>query len=701
MVRHLSSLVVGSVMVTAIAGLAGCPSEVAAPGCQGEGCKPVEEDTEPPRIFVDPPFGLGFDCVTIGCDTERRMVVENRGGGTISLVLARLAVDSSADFTLRTGTGDALPFDEASAIAITPTTPLELFVRYVPRDGTADQGTVTLDWHDAKVAFEDAVLETVELPLSTRALGDVAATPQATRLNFGFVPVGGSASRSVVIDNTGAGGVLGVGPVTLEDGTPAVFVEPTTGAWAEQFANPGTSAEVFVDFRPDTVGTFTGAVLVRSTDGAQPALRIEVAGTSVAEPDAEPDTRAMDFGAIRVDTTRTLPLVVENRGGAPLTLTGSVTRGGGLSLDVTTAVEVAPLERATFQVTWAPTVGGGLSGQIVFATNDPAEAAIAVDVTGFSNAPVLSATPATVAFGNVVQGWTTEARAFELRNPGFGELTISSLTFEVGSSSQIRFAEVPSLPIKISPEDPPVIVSVFMEASVLGTQNATILVGTDGIDGPLGSGGIGRLTASGVVVTCEVGCPMANGTPSCGTGACTIGSCNTAFHDADNRFATGCECGEDLRANGIRSDIASTCDVGRFNFGDLGDGCAGKPNEARFTGTIHGLVRDNPRVYDSDLFFFTADDGGNPFCDTFGDSFEVSVRIEGAPAGLRVCGRAVGRDSGCGGENQRVCGGTSLRLADGSFGSDDDKDVTVWVEWTPGQERDICASYTLLVRSKD
>jgi hypothetical protein len=227
MVRHLSSLVVGSLIVTAVVGgLAGCPSEVAAPGCQGEGCKPVEEDTEPPRIFVDPPFGLGFDCVTIGCDTERRMVVENRGGGTISLVLARLAVDSSADFTLRTGTGDALPFDEASAIAITPTTPLELFVRYVPRDGTADQGTVTLDWHDAKVAFEDAVLETVELPLSTRALGDVAATPQATRLNFGFVPVGGSASRSVVIDNTGAGGVLGVGPVTSRTAPPPSSSSP-------------------------------------------------------------------------------------------------------------------------------------------------------------------------------------------------------------------------------------------------------------------------------------------------------------------------------------------------------------------------------------------------------------------------------------------------------------------------------------------
>lgn len=700
----MRSAAAGLFFVTlAVVGAAGCPSEVPGPGCQGAGCKEDDTPQEPPRVFVDPPFGLGFDCVTIGCDVERRMVVENRGGGALSLVLARIAVGSSTDFTMRTGSGDPLPFDATTALAITPETPLELFVRYVPGDGTADQGTVHLDWHDATVAFEDAVLDRVELPLSTRALGDAAATPSVTRLNFGFVPVGGYATRTLRVDNTGSGGVLGVGPIALEDGTPPVFLEPVAGAWGSQFANPGQGTEIAVNFRPDATGTFTGAVLVQTTDGANPAIRVEVAGTAVAEPDAVVvGASSLDFQAIRVGTTRTLPLVIENRGGAPLTLQGSIGAGVGLSLDVTAPIEVAALERATFQVTWAPVAGGPLTGRVVFSSNDPAQASFNVDVGGFANAPVLAATPTTTTFGNVVQGWTTEARSFELRNTGFGELTISSLVFEVGSSSQIRFAEVPNLPVKLSPNDPPVVVSLFMEASTLGTQRATILVGTDGVDGPLGQGGVGRLTATGVVVTCEQGCPMANAEPSCGTGACTIGTCTSRFHDADDTVGNGCECGEDLRSNGIRTDIAGTCDPsGRFNFGDLGDGCAGKPNEARFSGTIHGLVRENPRLYDSDLFFFTADDGGNAFCDTFGDSFEVSVRIEGAPAGLRVCGRAVARGTGCGGEEQRVCGGTSLRLVNGSFASDDDRDVTVWVEWTPGQERDICANYTLVVRSKD
>jgi hypothetical protein len=694
LVRLLSFTMVGLVG----GGAVGCVSEVPVPRCTGEGCGPVDDggNTEPPRIFVDPPFGLGFDCVTLGCDAERRMVVENRGGGAIRLVLARLAVDSSADFTLRMGSDVPLPYDETSAVSITEATPLELFVRYVPRDGVADQGTVTLDWHDASVPFADAVLERVELPLSSRALGDVAASTTTTRLNFGFVPLGGYATRSVSIDNSGAGGILGVGPVSLEDDTPPVFLEPVAGAWSEQFANPGESAEVVVSFRPSSAGTFLGALQVATTDGGVPSLRIEVAGTSNAEPDAVVSRTSMDFSSIRVDSSRTLPLVVENRGGSPLTLTGSVVRGVSLRLDTTSTVEVAPLERATFQVTWSPTSGGPLSGRIVFATNDPTEPQLAVDVSGFANAPVLASTPASLNFGSVVQGWTTEAQTFELRNTGFGELTISSLTFEVGSSSQIRFAEVPTLPVKLSPDDPPVRVSVFMEASLLGTQTATILVGTDGIDGPLGQNGVGRLTASGLVVTCNVGCPMQNGTPSCGTGSCAIGSCNAAFHDADNSFASGCECGEDLVPGGAtRRDLPDTCNG--TNIGPLGDDCA-SVREVSTSGTLHDET-------DVDVYFFRATDESEFFgCDFLGDSFGVRIQLTSAPAGMQVCARQADDGVGCGGENQRRCVGAGGEIFFGGgnnvFTGSDTSDVTVWVEWAPGAAPQ-CGPYTLFVRGND
>jgi hypothetical protein len=689
--RLLPAVVVGVVVVGV-----GCLSEIAAPGCRGPTCKVVDDNAEPPRLFVDPPFGLGFDCVTLGCDVERRMVVENRGGGTISLALARLSVDTSTDFSLRTASAP-LPFDDASAIDITVDTPLELFVRYVPGDGNADDGTVLLNWHDATVAFDDAVLEVVELPLSSRALGDAVAVTDTTRLNFGFVPVGGYATRAVNFTNAGSGGVLSVGPVSLEDGTGPVFAEPVAGAWTTLFANPGEAAAVLVNFRPDAVGTFTGAILVQTNDGAAPAIRVEVAGTAVAEPDAVPASRALDFQAIRVGTSRTLPLVIHNAGGTPLTLQGSVQSGAGLTLGTTEPIVVPPLESATVPVTWSPTTGGGLTGRLVFATNDPAEASISIDVTGFANAPQLAVSPLNIDFGSVVQGWTTEGRSFVLSNSGFGELTISTIAFDVGSSSQIRFVEVPNLPVKLSPGDPGVIVTVVMEASTLGTIGAAVLVGTDGVDGPVGLGGVGRLQVGGVVVTCEQGCPVSNGTPSCGTGECRIGSCINRFHDADNGFGNGCECGEDLVPGGAgtRRDVGGTC--GGLNIGPLGDDCA-SVREVRVGGTLHD-------EQDVDLYFFRATDESRVFgCDGFGDSFGVRIRLEGAPSGARLCARQADDGVGCGGENQRRCvnAGSDIFFGGGNqlFGGSDTSDVTVWVEWQTGAAPQ-CGSYTLFVKGND
>lgn len=674
-------------LVAVVGGLAtGCPSEIAAPGCKGPSCKVVEEDAEPPRLFVDPPFGLGFDCVTIGCDLERRMVVENRGGGTISLSLVRLSVDTSTDFTVRTAAGP-LPVDAASAVEITPDTPLELFVRYVPSDGNADQGNVLLNWHDAKVAFDDAVLEVVELPLSTRALGDAVAVADTVRLNFGFVPVGGYASRAVSFNNAGSDGVLSVGPVSLEDGTLPVFIEPVAEAWGVQFANPGEAKDVVVNFRPDSVGTFTGAIMVLTNDGGAPAIRVEVAGTAVADPDAAPEVRSLDFQAIRVGTTRTLPLVIRNDGGAPLTLQGRVESGAGVTLGGTDPIEVAPLEQTTVLVTWSPTAGGPLAGRLVFATNDPAEADIAVDVSGFANAPQLSVAPLNIDFGSVVQGWTTEGRSFLLSNTGFGELTISTIAFEIGSSSQIRFVEVPNLPIKLSPGEPPVPVTVVMEASTLGTQSAVVLVGTDGVDGPVGQAGIGRLQVGGVVVTCEQGCPVSNGTPSCGTGECRIGSCINRFHDADNGFGNGCECGEDLVPGGAgtRRDVDGVCSG--LNIGTLND--SDNPRSTTFTGTLHD-------EQDVDLFFYRANDQSQFLNDDYG----ARVDLISAPAGMRLFARFAGAGTGCGGENQRsgpVGPGGGLQ-GRGNNTSDNSEDVTVWVEWAPGSAPQ-CGNYTVRFRA--
>ena len=679
-----------------VAVVAACPSEVATGGCPPGGCKaPVPE--EPPRLFIDPPFGLGYDCVTIGCGDERTLTVENRGGGKVRLSLVRLSVDTSADFSIRRADGGALPFDATSTVDVTPDTPLQLLVRYAPSDGTSDTGKVLVDWYDGALDFADAVVTHVELPLSTRELGGVAATLVEPRLNFGFVDVGGEVRRDIVVRNSGDGGVLSVGPVTLADGTAPVFVEPAPGDWGEHFVNPGDELHIPVAFRPDTTAAFLGALQVVTSDGANPALRVDVAGTAVAEPRVLLSTTAIEFGDVRVGVARTENVVVTNIGGAPLSFAPAVASGAGVQLSSTDTVTVAPLESASFAVAWTPVAGGPFAGSLLLSSDDPTQPQATVTLDGFANAPLLSATPASVDFGGVVQGWTTGAQTFLLSNTGFGELTVNSISLEVGASSQIVLTDVPALPIKLSPGEDPVAISVFMTASTLGTQQAVVLVGSDSVDGPLGTGGVGRLNVSGRVITCEEGCPVANGQPSCGTGACAIATCNDHFHDADNAFRDGCECGEDITSGGLRRDIEGSCNPG-LNIGPLGDDCANVREVRRSGNTLHD-------EHDVDVFFFHATDESRFFgCDFTGDSFGVRIRLEGAPAGMRLCAVQQADGTGCGGENQRRCvnAGSDLFFGGGNqvFGGSDTSDFTVWVELPPDVAPQ-CGNYTLFVKGND
>jgi hypothetical protein len=691
MSRSLPLLVLGVVVVTG----GGCPTEAPAPKCRGASCNADDEPEEPPRLFVDPPFGLGFDCVLIGCDDERSFIIENRGGGIVRIPLLRLAVDTSSDFTMRRADGEALPRDADEAVDVKPGEPLEVVVRYEPSDGTADEGTVLLDWYDGALDFDDAVVVNVELPLSTRALGSVEAAVDVERLNFGFVAVDDDAIRSFVVRNDGEGGVLEVGPVVLAEDTPEVFFEPAPGDWGPFFVNPGDEVSIPVRFAPDTADVFLGALTVPTSDGGVPALTVAVAGTAIAEPRAQLSTTTIALGDVRVGQTRTEPVVVTNTGGAPLTIEPRVS-APTLQLSPTGPQTIEPLESATFDIAWTPTAGGEFTAPVTVTTDDPTQAGVVVTVTGFANAPLLTATPGTVDFGSVVVGWMTGAQTIRLANTGFGELTINSVEMELGSSSQVVLTDVPGLPIKLSPGEEPVALNVFLNASAEGTQTAVLLIGSDSVDGRQGTGGVTRVNVTGRVISCNEGCPTPNGEPSCATGACTIGSCSNGFHDANHTIPDGCECPEDPLSGGVRRDLDDACPG--LNIGPLGDDCATVKEVRRSGNTLHA---DD----DVDIFFFQATDESEFFgCDFTGDSFGVRIRLEGAPSSMRLCAAQQAGGTGCGGDNQRRCvnAGSDLFFGGGNnfLSGSDTSDFTVWVEWADGAAPQ-CGNYTLFVKGND
>ena len=274
-------LLVAATVASLVATAAACPSEVAA-GCKGTKCEtgPVL----PPRFYADPPFGIGFDCVVVGCEQDKHVMVENRGGGKLMVSLARLSTDTSTDFTLRRADDVNLPNPD-NQLTLAAGEKVELVVTYVPSDGRPDEGAIVFEHYDGATPYIESTPRTDEIPVTTRTLGSAVASLSAGEvLDFGYVALGESKTLNIQVQNDGTDAVLRIGPTTAEEGSPEVFAPPTAGAWGEDFANPAGVVEIPVTYTPVAAEASFGAVLVQTNDGAFPSLRVALMGTAIPTP---------------------------------------------------------------------------------------------------------------------------------------------------------------------------------------------------------------------------------------------------------------------------------------------------------------------------------------------------------------------------------------------------------------------------------
>lgn len=700
-VRLLTSVLFGvALLATSMAACDG--TGVKVPECDDPaGCSEDEPEANPPRIFVDPPFGVGFECVSVGCDDDRVMTVQNRGGGTLKISNVRLSVDSSTDFSIRVlrerepTESDDEGLGETDEIAFpTPEAPIVLkeggsfrvHVRYRPGDAIADEAMLNVSWFNGNTSYDDAVVSVVEAPISTRILGEPVAELVTPDLNFGFVQVGAEAVANVEITNSAEGNAplaLAIPEFSLSSSN-TFRVDVAGDRDGFIYVNPGETVRIPVTFAPNDSRAFEGLLFVATNDGARPQLSVSVSGTAIASPwfqIEQPDDWLVDFGEVPVGEQRTQSIVVRNMGGEPLRLTPRMPFGteDGFSalipIDVPLAA-IPPLGRMEIDVASVPEIGGSIYGELGFETNDPTLPYDWVDLAAYGIYPQVDTSPEAIDLGEVVQFWTSPAQSFAITNPGTGELTVTGIEFEIGSSSQIIAADLPPVPFKITSLSEPVMVSVYLDAQSLGPADAALLIHSDSPDEPTK-----RVPITASVISCDAGCPVANGTPTCDAGQCEISDCLGGYHDADQRFDTGCECTED-----VGGDIGPQCFDG-FTIGNLSD--TNSPKSVTRSGTLHSMD-------DVDLYYYRARDDSS-IGQTFDDNYRAEVTLENGPPGLLICARFA-EGAGCGGENQANCSNYRLRGQNGGSGREDSEDVTVWVRWA-ADAAPMCGSYTIRMRA--
>lgn len=610
------------------------------------------------------PRQLAFTCVTPGCDTTLLVKVQSTVNRRVAIKRVVLSSESP-EYTLTPSVATPFILGAASDFSVD--------VKYAPMSApSAEDLKVLVTYTDASPDSEDPDrIEPAELeiPLIRRLVGEPALDVSPQTLAFGLVRQGEMKALPVVARNVGFGNIA-LAVDRADAGHPWVSV----GLPASSALVPDAGLAVPITFAPTTRGYYKGTVLIGSTTPGVRDVDLEVEGTSLIDGTIaiEPEERAIDFGELPRLQRRTVVVQAANLGGNPLTLTSVTVRDPANAVTVSlpnaaTMVTLPPLARVPLTLELNGATAGVVDAMLVVTSSDSMRSQLEVPIRGTVTEPRIDVSPAMIAWGPTPLGWQV-VRPIEVRNTGFGALTIRRVTFVGGTSTLFSLRNSPALPATLA-TGARLSIEVEFRADAMAAFSGSLSIESDD---PMQQIVEVPLTASGT--SCMLGCMVANATPSCMNGRCGIDSCNTGFYDTDGMASTGCECQE------TGPDISAFCSMGEYK-GVLKDTSGG-------TAQHQGMI---PVADDVDWIRFHAEDGNN----FLSDDFDVRITLTSTDPDIEMCvyrHRTGSHDTSCYMEGES-CGSRSFRR-DGSLGSEDGADFDIKV-YRRANSVPACITYTV------
>ncbi len=143
------------------------------------------------------------------------------------------------------------------------------------------------------------------------------------------------------------------------------------------------------------------------------------------------------FGTVSVGSEVTKTVQLASTGTASVTISGMTFSGSGISVTgLALPLTLAAGKDATLTITYKPSSAGTLAGSVSIASNasDPSEVVGLSGTATTSPTSALTATPSSIAFGNVVVG-TETTQTIRLTNSGTANVTVSGLAPSVAAVS--------------------------------------------------------------------------------------------------------------------------------------------------------------------------------------------------------------------------------------------------------------------------
>lgn len=628
-------------------------------------------EPKPPGVESQPRW-LTFTCVEPGCDEtlDAKIVVVGKRDVAIKRIV--LSERDRTDFVVESS--------EEPPFVLEAGTTFDVSVRFRPT-GDVRLGDVELEviYTDASASEEDDRIEPGELkvPLVRRLIGEPKLAVTPGQLVFGAVLPTAEKRLPLTIANEGFGNVGLI--IDSIDTEPAGIVR--VERLPERALVPGDTWDLEVVFAPSDERFLEGWLRIDPVGSTVESARIPLLGTSIEAPTVytEPGDR-VDFGEVPVGFPQMATVAIQNRGAQPLFVSdvrlANQVAGANLVVELEGGVQTAtipPLGTLDAMIGIEGTAPGELDTSLRITSTDRATPVLDLPVTGLITKPLIRVSPPSLDFGAVPRGWTV-VQTIEVSNVGYGDLVLSNVAMILGSSELFTMRTVPTLPINLR-HDQRIAVEIEFRSEAEASFSGTLAIDSNDAENQFLEIGLAAQGAS-----CDAGCPIVNGTPTCTGGTCAVASCDAGWYDSDADPVSGCECRE-VSNNG---DPGAFCSEGRY-LGTVDD----DGDRTSFTGLIH-------EEGDIDMLRFFGEDKSQ----FFSDDFDVRVTLDSADPNIKFCVYRHDTDNHlteCFLENESCPTNRSYRR-DGSTGPDDSADFVVKVFREPGTGG-TCTPYTVFIRN--
>jgi hypothetical protein len=346
------------------------------------------------------PGSVSFGNVNVGGRATQTVQLSNTGNSsvTISQVSA-------------TGTGISVSAPSAPA-TIAPSQSLPITVTYAPTAAGSTAGSVIVSNSDG--------VNCVAAVTGTGVQGALSVTPAA--VGFGSVVSGSSsAAQSVQLTNSGSASL------TVSSAAISGAGFKLSGPTFPLTLTPGQSGTLNVSYAPSGAGAATGAISIVSSAPNSPAT-VTLSATGV-QAGLSVAPASVSFGSVATGNTNSQTIQVTNTGTGTLAISQATINGAAFSLSgLSLPLSLAPAHSASFNVLYAPTAAGAVTGSLVIASNASSNpSSIALSGTGVAATNTLSVSPASLSFGSVTDG-STASKGITVTNTGNSSVAISGVS---------------------------------------------------------------------------------------------------------------------------------------------------------------------------------------------------------------------------------------------------------------------------------